>query len=187
VIVLGIDPGINGGLALIESGERPRVLLAGDIPTIGEDAKRRVHVAAVIAFIRKHPPDHAFIERAQAMPDQGASSGFNYGRAVGALEACVQGMMVPMTIIESSAWKKYHCLIKPAGTDGKAWSKIVKENSRQRAIHLFPDCPYFARKMDHGRAESCLIAHYGLALLSQPALQTAPKRVVKAAMQPDLL
>jgi hypothetical protein len=175
VIVLGIDPGITGGLALIESGERHRVLLAGDIPTLGEDHKRRVHVLAVLKFIRTHMPDHAIIERAQAMPDQGASSGFNYGRAVGALEACVQGLMIPLTIVETTAWKKAHGLIKPSDVDGKAWSKIVKENSRQRAIMLFPDAPFFQRKLDHGRAEAALIASYGVQLLTQPATVIAPK------------
>lgn len=187
MIVFGIDPGLNGGLALIESGERPRVLLAMGIPTTGEDAKRRINVAAVLNFITKFPPTHGVIERAQAMPEQGASSGFIYGRAVGALEACVQGMGIPLTIIESSAWKKANGLIKPSGTDGKAWSKIVKENSRQRAIHLFPEgFRFFPLKGDHGIAEACLIGAYGIQLLSSPISPLSPGRR-KVKKQLDLL
>lgn len=156
MIVLGIDPGLSGGLALVESGQRPRLLAVSDVPTTGEKAKRRVHVASVLDFIRSHHPDHAVIERAQAMPDQGSSSGFVYGRAVGALEACVDGLMIPSTIIESVHWKKAHALIG-----------CGKEDSRQRAIRLFPEATSFARKLDHNRAEAALMAWYGLMLLKE--------------------
>lgn len=166
MIALGVDPGLTGGLALVSAGGgRSHVLLVADVPTTGEDAKRRVDVPRVLEIIRRHHPDHAFIERAQAMPDQGASSGFIYGRAVGALEACVEGLMIPHTIVEAAAWKKAHGLIKPSDVDKKAWSKIVKENSRQRAIKIFPGAQGFERKLDHGRAEAALIAWYGLLTL----------------------
>lgn len=165
MIVLGIDPGLSGGLALVEAadGGHPRLLAAGDVPTTGEKAKRRVDVAAVLMFIRRHPPHHAVIERAQAMPDQGSSSGFVYGRAVGALEACVEGLLIPRTTIESLAWKKAHGLVKRE-----------KEDSRQRAINLFPGALAFARKMDHNRAEAALIAWYGIMLLRGTVPRAAP-------------
>lgn len=151
--VLGVDPGLSGGLAVVEA---PRKLLGvSSIPTTGEAAKRRVDVVATLEWIRQHSPDAAVIERAQAMPDQGASSGFVYGRAVGALEACIQGLLIPMTVIEASAWKKANGLI------GRG-----KEDSRQRALLLFPDGHgMLARKMDHNRAEAALMAAYGLLLL----------------------
>lgn len=154
--VLGVDPGLSGGLAVVGSapGSKPYLVDASDVPTTGENAKRRVDVGAVIEWIRRHNPDHAVIERAQAMPDQGASSGFIYGRAVGALEACVIGSGIALTFIESTAWKKAHALIKRG-----------KEDSRQRALQLFPMAPYFTRKMDHNRAEAALMAWYGLMLM----------------------
>jgi crossover junction endodeoxyribonuclease RuvC len=157
-IILGVDPGLSGGLALIEGAPgASRLLAVADVPTTGEKAKRRIHVAGVLKFIRSHGvPDHAVIERAQAMPDQGASSGFVYGRAVGALEACIEGLLIPHTVVESTSWKKAHGLIKRQ-----------KEDSRQRAIKLFPGCPGFERKLDHNRAEAALLAWYGLLLLGQ--------------------
>ncbi len=155
-IILGIDPGLSGGLCLVEGarGQRPTVVGCVDVPTTGEKAKRRVDVAAVLTFIQSEPPDFAFIERAQAMPEQGSSSGFIYGRAVGMLEACVLGLGVPLEVIESSAWKKAHGLIHKE-----------KEDSRQKAILMFPDAhAFFARKLDHNRAEAALIAAYGRTL-----------------------
>lgn len=187
MLVLGIDPGLSGGLALIESGEGRRVVFAVDIPVMGVASKQRVHARGVLQILQKHKIDHAFIERAQAMPDQGSSSGFNYGRAVGALEACVEGMMIPISFVEPTAWKKTHGLTKPAGIDAKEWRKVVKENSRQRAILIYPACPFWNRKLDHGRAEAALIADHGLSILLNPVSPTSPARRKRPAPQLDLL
>lgn len=182
MIALGIDGGLSGGLALIEVGERRRILFACRIPVMGEGPKKRVHVRAVLAILQKHKIDHAFMERAQAMPSidkngrkqgQGASSAFNYGRAVGATEACVQGMMIPLTFVEASVWKREQGLIK---TD--------KEDSRQRAILLYPDCPFWPLKGDHNVAEAALIGDHGLNKLLSP---TSPARRKRTAPQLDLL
>lgn len=81
LIVLGIDPGIRGGLAVVSNNGVGSLIDAIDIPTVGDGAKERVDVIAVREWIERHKPDLALIERAQAMPRQGASSGFKYGRA----------------------------------------------------------------------------------------------------------
>lgn len=153
---LGCDPGLSGGLALLEEGPgRLRVLDVIDIPTLGEAAKRRVDVLGVMKFIQRWNPDHGGIERAQAMPDQGSSSGYIYGRAVGALEACLTGCMIPWSLVEASVWKRAAGLI---GQD--------KEGSRQRALSLFPEAHgWLARKKDHNRSEAIMIARH-VALLA---------------------
>lgn len=157
MIVLGIDPGLSGALTIISDqgdGPRPTIVACIDVPTAGEKSRRRVVASAVIGFIQRGAPHFAFIERAQAMPEQGATSGFIYGRAVGVLEACVEGLRIPLDVVEPTAWKKYHALIKQ-----------TKEDSRQRAMRVFPDgLDYFQRRLDHHRAESALIAAYGLNL-----------------------
>jgi crossover junction endodeoxyribonuclease RuvC len=150
--ILGIDPGISGGLALVEitDGAAPVLVEAIDIPVIGSGAKERVDVAAIRNFIERHKPVRALIERAQAMPKQGASSGFKYGRAVGAIEATIVLCSIPLEIIEPSVWKRHWRL------PGK-----IKEAARQKALQLFPDAhAALARRRDHGRAEAALIALY---------------------------
>ena len=152
-LILGVDPGIHGGLALVSvnDGSAPQLLEAVDIPVTGIGAKERVDTLALRTWIELLGPDHALIERAQAMPKQGASSGFKYGRAVGALEAGIALCGIPMTIVEPTAWKKFHGL---RGGD--------KEAGRQRALQLFPAAhALLARKKDHGRAEATLMALYG--------------------------
>jgi crossover junction endodeoxyribonuclease RuvC len=157
VIICGIDPGaVSGGCAIvaINDGAAPQLIDAIDLPTIGVKAKQRIDVLALRTWLLQHKPDRAVIERGQAMPRQGASSGFKFGRGCGALEAAIQLLEIPLTIIEPTAWKKFYQL---RGGD--------KESSRQRALQLFPSAhPLLAHKKDHGRAEASLIALCGAKL-----------------------
>src|SRR5262249_55428915 len=117
--ILGVDPGIHGGVAIVElyDGAAPPLLVAIDNHVAGIGAKERVDVLAVRTWILSHQPQHALIERGQAMPKQGASSGYKYGRAVGSIEAAVTCCEIPITIIEPSMWKKFHQL---RGSDKEA-------------------------------------------------------------------
>jgi crossover junction endodeoxyribonuclease RuvC len=151
---LGVDPGITGGIALVETLADDKTMLvdAMDIPVIGTGAKERVDILAIRTWIAQHCPTFAAIERAQAMPRQGVSSGFKYGRSVGAIEAAVALSEIPVTIVEPSMWKRFFRL---PGKD--------KEAARQRALELFPAAhTLLARKKDHGRAEAALIALFGI-------------------------
>ena len=150
---LGVDPGVRGGLAIIELRDgAPRLIDAADVPVVGTGAKERVDVLALEQWLRGHAPAHAFIERAQALPKQGASSGFKYGRASGAIEAADAHCAIPIEIVEPAMWKK---ALRLRGKD--------KEGARQYALQLFPHAhQLLRRKLDHQRAEAALIAYVGL-------------------------
>jgi Holliday junction resolvasome RuvABC endonuclease subunit len=159
--ILGVDPGIHGACALVEvNGDACHVVDAIDIPTIGSKAKERLNVHTVQEWILQHAPHRAFIERGQALPRQGASSGYKFGRAVGALEAVIALCAIPFEIVEPSVWKR---ALRLKGKD--------KELSRQRALELFPRTQrLLARRKDHQRAEAMLLAYYGAGLRPEPAL-----------------
>lgn len=171
MIILGIDPGKSGALAVVRTAHgRPPVLLScSDVPIREDD---RVDGIAVCDFIQRNLPDFAFIERAQAMPSlpdaggarrgPGSTSMFNYGVTVGRLEMCVEGLGIPMKRVEVGAWKKAHALPNKNADGVRLDVRVVKENSRLRAIKLFPaGASFFARVRDHNRAEAALIAAYG--------------------------
>ena len=148
--ILGVDPGIRGALAIVNSndGATPQLVDVLDVPVIGTGAKERVNTVLVWDWLAKHAPDHALIERAGSMPKQGVASTFKYARAVGSLETVIACHDIPYSIIEPAVWKKFHHL---RGGD--------KEASRQRALQLFPNARnWFARKLDHQRAEAALLA-----------------------------
>ena len=77
--VLGVDPGVHGGLAIVSVGNIsvgngddgavavPSIIVdAIDIPVAGAGAKERVDVLAIRDWIVEHGPEIALIERAQA-------------------------------------------------------------------------------------------------------------------------
>jgi hypothetical protein len=153
VKVLGGDLGIRGGLTIIETDTNGIAVVVDsiDVPTVGTGPKERVAVHVLQEWLLRHGPLLAYLERAQAMPKQGASSGFKYGRAVGQIETTVALCNIATEIVEPSMWKKHFRL---PGKD--------KERARQLALDTWPASHrLFARKKDHGRAESALIALYG--------------------------
>jgi crossover junction endodeoxyribonuclease RuvC len=160
-LFLGVDPGVNGGLAVGAVTDRtnaPVLVECIDIPVIGTGAKERVDVAAIRNFIERHKPGYALIERAGAHPGQGVSSSSKYGRAVGAIEVAIALCAVSMEIVEPSVWKKFY---KLPGRD--------KEAARQRAVQLFLGAhAMLARHKDHQKAEAGLIALYGAERLLAP-------------------
>jgi hypothetical protein len=140
--LLGIDPGITGGIAALYPDGR---IEAYDIPTVDG----AVDVDALVRRVREHAPRLAVIEKAQAMPKQGVVSVFRYGCAYGALCAVTALCEIPTRLVSSRRWKNHF------GLDAD------KEKSRALAIQLWPGCGYFALKKHHGRAEAALIARYG--------------------------
>jgi crossover junction endodeoxyribonuclease RuvC len=160
--ILGIDPGLSGACALLEMTDDNTALVdIIDMPITGSGAKQSVDVILLQEWLQRHDPRHAVLERAQAMPKQGASSGFKYGRVVGAIEATLMLCAVPLVIVEPSKWKHHFHL---QGAD--------KENARQLTIRMFPrEHRYFARRKDHNRSEAVLIGIYRASMV--PRANTA--------------
>jgi hypothetical protein len=145
--VLGIDPGVVGGWAIVDA--TGLLLAAGDLPVSGEGTKRMVSAPLFRAVIDEWSPDEAVIELVHAMPKQGVSSSFKFGRAAGVVEGVIGGLLIPTRWVTSKSWK------------GEFRLSAEKEPSRQLAIQMWPGmAKTFARKMDHGRAEAALIARY---------------------------
>lgn len=152
MIVVGIDPGASGALALIVDGELTDVI---DAPAID----KRINVPTVTEWFKGWQTsvgriDRVVIENVHAMPKQGVSSSFNFGRALGAVEAVPQALGLVCTYATPSVWKKSMGLV------GKG-----KGASRQLATDLHPSwAAMFRRVKDDGRAEAVLLAMWGQGL-----------------------
>lgn len=151
--IMGIDPGVTGGIAFLWSD----TILVIDIPSVDGE----VDIDQLVDEIRLANPCAAIIERASARPGQGVSSTFKYGQAYGALRACCAVLNIPQHLVSPAKWKKHFGLDKD------------KEKSRALAIRYWPGMRCFGRKKDHGRAESALIAKYGLekVLVALPSMK----------------
>jgi crossover junction endodeoxyribonuclease RuvC len=150
--VLGIDPGLDGALALLTTAGE---LVVTDMPVLTTDrggkSKRQADVRALADLIRTMEPSFAVIERVGAMPGQGVASSFAFGRIAGQIEGVVATLAIPITYISPLTWRRAFNV--PKGKDG----------SRLRASELLPVCAgRFRRKRDDGRAEAALMALWGL-------------------------
>ena len=150
--ILGIDPGASGALCLLDT--ELNWLFVHDMPVVevkrGSRNVRQVQPALLVSLIEQLSPSSAIVERVSAMPGQGVSSMFAFGRAAGVVEGALAGLGVPYTDVPPATW------IKAMGVRGG------KDGARNRAMELWPkQAELFKRVKDDGRADAALIAAYG--------------------------
>lgn len=161
LVVLGVDPGLSGAacaLLVDDMGGEIELLDCIDIPTRADGSKRQIHVAVLGRWLENLAPDIAWVENVQPMHGVGANSNamagasaFRFGMACGQLRGALEAYSIPVTLVVPTVWKRAFDLLKQD-----------KEASRSKAMELIPGSRKFlARKLDHNRAESCLIALYG--------------------------
>jgi crossover junction endodeoxyribonuclease RuvC len=148
-LVVGIDPGFSGAIALIEGTQ----IDVYDMPTY-KDAKGRteLNLPELLRFLvpPDGPPPLAVLERVSAMPGQGLSSTFRFGQQFGALQTALAGHGYRVIEPTPAQWKRHF------GLSSK------KDVSRRLASQHFPQLTHLlARKKDDGRAEALLLAEYG--------------------------
>jgi crossover junction endodeoxyribonuclease RuvC len=150
--IAAIDPGLNGAACILEQiGGAVTLISAIDLPIAGEGAKRRLVAVTFASWLSSYGPTHAFIENARAMPRQGVTSMFRYGRVAGAVEGVVAAQLIPLTLVEPATWKRHLRL------------NSSKEDCRARALQLLPSAAGELQRMkDHHRAEAILLGFYGL-------------------------
>lgn len=152
-IFIAVDPGISGAIAVLDhDGE---IIQVFDMPVVemqvGKTVKRRIAPQAIVAELRLFEKDdvHAVIEQVNAMPGQGVTSMFNFGKTAGMLEGILAGMVFPYSHVAPGKWKRHFNL------------NASKDAARELAMRRWPkNADLFKRKKDDGRAESCLIALY---------------------------
>ena len=152
MIIMGIDPGLSGAIAIYDTATGDVII--EDMPTVevtrnGKD-KREISAQLLSEVIAAGFAQMAFLERVGAMPGQGVSSTFSFGRSVGMLEGVLAALDIPTTIVPPTTWQR------------KVNVRGGKDGSRERAMQLFPkQAKLFARKKDDGRSDAALIAYYG--------------------------
>lgn len=153
--VLGIDPGLTGGLALSEDGV---LISVDDMPVFiyERNGRNRREVDghqlySIIASYGLTGADHVFIEQSWARQGNSASTAFAFGKSFGIVIGVLCALPGPMTFVPPNRWKKI--LAVPAAKDG----------ARARASQLMPDFARTWKLVKHdGRAEAALISYYGV-------------------------
>lgn len=155
-LVLGIDPGLGGALALLTS--EGMLVDVDDMPVLNDGPAGRPAVNAPLlsALLRQWNPTDAFVEYVGARPGEAASGAFAFGRSRGVVEGVLGAHGVPVRFLTPPVWKRA-VRIKP-GRLG------AKDLARSEAIRRWPVmAERFAPKGSDGLAEAALIAVAGMA------------------------
>jgi len=152
MIVLSIDPGLSGAIAVFTDDLLVAVI---DTPTHeltrNNKTKRQISASGLAAIFRDYKPEHVIVEKVSAMPGQGVTSMFSFGRSFGLIEGIIGALEIPVTYVMPSVWTKG--IGRGAGKDA----------SRARACELYPSHQKsFARVKDDGRADAVLIGAWYL-------------------------
>lgn len=152
--IIGIDPGANGAVAILDNktGDLVQVF---DMPnveiTIGGKNKKRVAPYLLAEELRLYNVHgtRAIVENVSAMPGQGVTSMFAFGHAFGLALGVLAGMGITADLVTPAKWKR-DLKVNPG-----------KDGSRLLAMTLWPDqAKEFKRVKDDGRAEAALLAHW---------------------------
>ena len=143
---IGIDPGVSGAIAIVDNNGA--LIDAYDMPVVAGQVS--AHLLATVECWKGYvdnPFGTVVIEDVHAMPKQGVTSSFNFGRSKGVVEGVFAGAGLPIEYVTPAKWKRALGLTKDKGA------------CRRRAIELWPaHSDKFKRAKDDGRAEAALIA-----------------------------
>jgi hypothetical protein len=151
VRLVGIDPGVTGALALLDTLDP----VASQVVDMPRDADG-VDAALVYRVLQQWEPAEVYLEKAQAMP-KGARASFIQGDTNGSLRTAVHIAHVPLIWVQPQQWQRQFSLYGGGFTDRER-----KDRSRARAQELFPRlADQLGLVKHHNRAEALLIAEYG--------------------------
>jgi len=149
--LVGIDPGVSGAVASFYLDKS--LILAVDVV---RDFKEPENIVSMVRLIDPpasgpRPSLNCAIERVHAMPRQGVSSMFTFGRAFGMAESVILSREYSLNYYRPQRWQKIIRQFLDLSCNPDDWREVVEE--------ILPDTKKFLkRKKDHNTADAILIA-----------------------------
>lgn len=148
--VMGVDPGVRGGVVVLDEAGRPIFLAPFEPKMEDRDLVELLFEAGALllsqADIFGNAANVCYFEKVGYMRGDGGKGAFTFGKVVGLLRAALLAQKIVIRDVYPALWQaKMECL-----TGG---NKVV---SKKRAQELFPGV-----KVTHAIADALLIASYG--------------------------
>ena len=151
--IIGIDPGLSGGIAVLVD---LKIFDIYDMPIMSEGKKNKnqLNSAQLVNIIKKNIISNGdtflIVEQVSAMPGQGVTSMFNFGQTFGSIKGICAALNLPIFFVRPAKWKKHFDLINSS-----------KDASRTKVIEMYPSIsPRLSKKKDVNKADAILIARY---------------------------
>lgn len=145
-INIGIDPGKSGGVSVIWDN--------GTVTSVPwEDEKFTEIMSDVKTYSADEKlPVSCCVEKVGAMPGQGVTSMFSFGKSLGFIEGVLQAYRIPYQLIPPQTWKKEFGL----NSDKQKSIEVCKKLFPSVDLKRTDKC----RTDSDGKAESLLMAEY---------------------------
>jgi Holliday junction resolvasome RuvABC endonuclease subunit len=167
---LGIDPGLNGGFAVI-SGDSIRYKMA--MPTISFTTKqgknkKEIDRDGVMTFLKTLPEHtHVAIEKQQAFRSQNITATCTTCRNYGMLLMALTVAHMDITEVPADTWQEHFAIVSVKNAGGKT----TKEQALYVAETMLPDTDFRksdrSRKPHDGIVDATLLAIYCQSLFHQ--------------------
>ncbi len=152
MMYLGIDPGKSGGFCLMDDDRK--IHLLEKQPETDADVANLIRKVLDIVQREGHEMA-AVIEKVHAMPGQGVTSMFSFGRNYGFLIGLLTAFRIPQHDVTPQRWQK----------DMQCQSKGDKNVTKQAAQQLIPGA-----RITHAVADALLIAYWAVLQSNQGKL-----------------
>lgn len=151
MMICGIDPGVNGGITFMND----RHMVCKPVPVesyrVAGKTKKFLDAWSICELLNIYKPQMVYIEKQQAMPNQGVVSTFRTGFGYGVYLGLLVATRHKYTEVRPQVWKKDLGVTRD------------KDQARQRATELMPDAAdCWDKRYQDGIAESALIAYWGM-------------------------
>jgi len=146
LVYIGVDPGsVSGALGALD--HHGNYLEAFNIEHKDKHILALVFKSRILSLVDPKIGAEICMEQVHSMPNQGVSSTFAFGRAVGVISAVCELSRWPVHLVTPQRWKKHFHL------------SADKNESLDMARYLWPEAKLKLKK-DGNKAEALLIAEY---------------------------
>jgi hypothetical protein len=175
-IIAGIDPGKTGGITILDENSNVKECII--MPSVKDGKKNILDMATISSILKAYMPI-IYIENVHAMPGQGVTSMFSFGRGMGQLEGICAALGLEVNYVSPQKWKNTLIGKLPkknkeeldllGKVEKKEYLKQYEKDKKQAAIdkakELAPGETFLATSRStvpsDGMAESLLIAKFG--------------------------
>lgn len=159
--VIGIDPGISGGIAFIINDKLVNVIpmpIKSYIVGVGKNKKKKKLPDSNIIgkLVREFNPDISFIEKVTARPGQGVVSMFSFGKGTGLVIGAIEGNGFTLHEIRPQEWKEI--ILKDTEKDKQSAIDFCKFNFPNVSLKVTKR----SRKDSDGLADAVCIGFAGI-------------------------
>lgn len=139
MIYIGIDPGASGGIGVIDTTTEEAIAL----PYSDENLQQTL-ISNTNAKV--------MVERVHAMPGQGVTSMFNFGKAFGYILGMLDVLQISYELVDPIKWKREFSITASKDSSIACCRRLFPTVELRRTSHC--------RKPHDGMAEALLIAEY---------------------------